>query len=139
MIWYGVLGGKELVNRTYKNLDKNVHIEVCALSYLFTLFKARLLRIAINPLSSKLFFILKTFVLCDVGFLPTKMSYKSKHIFNTVYLVDWSSVLSNHWLTSTPNLVTPSRYFRLGRVAVVLKLCFLEQIFIFMRARDGGA
>ena len=28
MIWYGVLGGKEMVNSTYKNLDKNVHIEV---------------------------------------------------------------------------------------------------------------
>ncbi|XP_065056573.1 diacylglycerol kinase eta-like isoform X2 [Rhopilema esculentum] len=27
MIWYGVLGGKEMVNSTYKNLDKNVHIE----------------------------------------------------------------------------------------------------------------
>ncbi len=29
MIWYGVLGGKELVNRTYKNLDRNVQLEVC--------------------------------------------------------------------------------------------------------------
>ena len=28
MIWYGVLGGKEMVNSTYKNLDKNVHLEV---------------------------------------------------------------------------------------------------------------
>eukprot|EP00794_Sanderia_malayensis_P011142 gene11142-12314_t len=27
MIWYGVLGGKELVNRTYKNLDRNVQLE----------------------------------------------------------------------------------------------------------------
>ncbi|XP_047130185.1 diacylglycerol kinase eta isoform X3 [Hydra vulgaris] len=28
MIWYGVLGGKEIVNRTYRNLDQNVHLEV---------------------------------------------------------------------------------------------------------------
>ena len=28
-IWYGVLGGKELINRTYRNLEQNVHLEVC--------------------------------------------------------------------------------------------------------------
>ena len=27
-IWYGVLGGKELINRTYRNLEQNVHLEV---------------------------------------------------------------------------------------------------------------
>ena len=34
MIWYGVLGGKEFIVRTYKNLDQNVHLEV---SYLVSL------------------------------------------------------------------------------------------------------
>jgi len=27
-IWYGVLGGKELINRTHRNLEQNVHLEV---------------------------------------------------------------------------------------------------------------
>lgn len=27
-IWYGVLGGKEIINRTYRNLEQNVHLEV---------------------------------------------------------------------------------------------------------------
>ncbi|XP_066926103.1 diacylglycerol kinase delta-like [Clytia hemisphaerica] len=27
-IWYGVLGGMELINRTYRNLEQNVHLEV---------------------------------------------------------------------------------------------------------------
>ena len=30
MIWYGVLGGRELVQRTYKNLDQRVQLEVRA-------------------------------------------------------------------------------------------------------------
>ena len=27
MVWYGVLGGKEIVNRSFKNLDQRVQLE----------------------------------------------------------------------------------------------------------------